>query len=187
MKTPRPSDAERPTPQASPMRDCRDSWPSLCDAVRRRPGRRRTRLFPFLPPGPAVSTARPTGFRQTRRAAAIENWPSCSWPCGARPRHLRQYVRELSFSIEHLHLRIGNPATKFRGFGQLLVYRRKSRDAITSLPPSRAPRDQGIRWAHCPRRRFRETRRPSHARLPEDARFGMSRGSRPARGSASLR
>jgi len=124
MKTPRPSDAERPTPQASPMRDCRDSWPSLCDAVRRRPGRRRTRLFPFLPPGPAVSTARPPGFRQTRRAAAIENWPSCSWPCGARPRHLRQYVRELSFSIEHLYLRIGNPATKFCGFGQLLVYRR---------------------------------------------------------------
>ena len=104
MTTPKPSDAERPTPQASPMRDCRDSWPSLCDAVRRRPGRRRTRLFPFLLPGPAVSTARPTGFRQTPRTAATDNSPSCSWPCGARPRHLRQYVRELSFSIEHLHL-----------------------------------------------------------------------------------
>src|ERR1700741_3311112 len=103
MKPPKPSDAEPPTAQASPMRDCRDSWPSRCDAVRLWLGQHKTRWFPFLFPCPAASTALPTGFPQTPRLVAIENSPSCSWICAARPRRPRQYAQELSFSIDRLH------------------------------------------------------------------------------------
>src|ERR1700757_3608539 len=104
MKTPKPSDAERPTAQASPMRNCRDSWLSRCDAVRPRLGQRRTRWFPFLFPSPAASTALPTGFPQTPRLVAIENSPSCSWTCAAPPRRPRQHAQERLFSIDPLHL-----------------------------------------------------------------------------------
>src|SRR5579871_1509116 len=124
MRTPKPSDAERPTPQASPMQDCRNSWLPRCDAVRPRPVRRRTRSFPFLFPSPAASMASPTDFRRTPRPVAKENLPSCSWPCAAPPRRPPQHVLELSFSIEHLRLWIGNPATRFCGFRRLLVCRR---------------------------------------------------------------